>query len=60
MKDKELENRLIELGGGELVGIFNNYEQEGETSKEKEKRLLRLTIKVASQRLNELEKYEQI
>jgi hypothetical protein len=57
MKDKELEQKIIELGGGELVEIFNGYEDAlVETDKEKELRTLSDSLKRLVLRMEEVKK----
>ncbi len=55
MRNKKLEKKIIKLGGGELVDIFNNYEgQEAETDKEKELRTLKDAIKKLKKRVEQV------
>ena len=52
MKDKQVEKRLLELGEGWLVDLFNGYENEPEIDKEQEVRTLEHEIKKLKKRMN--------
>jgi len=57
MKIKKLEKNLIELGGGDLVEIFNGFEGlEAETDKEKELRTLNNLLKQLNLRVEQVKK----
>lgn len=51
MKDKQVEKRLLELGEGELVEMFDQYENEPTIDKEEEVRNLEHEIIKLQKRL---------
>jgi hypothetical protein len=51
MKDKQVEKRLLELGEGELVEMFDQYENEPTIDKEEEVRILEHEIIKLQKRL---------